>query len=537
MKTNKIIAIILVCTLLACSLVVAALVYQPPPQTQADIAAPPPPPMPQAPEPEDEPEEEAVQEPRTGVIIASMTETPSVAPARHTALVGHFKNIMTHNGLFRVHDNDLTPVPDLVRDWAALSDTEFEFVLHEGIRFHNGQELTAYDVAASLEYVRTFPYQTAVHLSIDSWEVIDRHTILIDTGTPTAMLFNDLAHHGNFIMPRSLIESGHNFALAPIGSGPFVFENWTRGDSLDFSAFAHYFDRSRAPMIEYVHWRIMPEGASRTIALETGEVDYIVDVAFPDIPRLQSNPNITVMERPGATFSYFIMNNDRPQFENIYVRRAIDMALNRDAMLSASLNDFGVSVWSTMPPMFEGSSQEGTRQFDPAGARALLAENNIDPRTLAFDMLAFDEAQRRRAEVAQANLADIGIPTTITMIDFSAWLTLTLGDNFEASFANFTANNLVGFMRNLMTIDFIDTQNRSRMRNEELSGLIEEAFSTVDEGARNAILHEASRMANEHIGFIGTNMNTVIRAFNSTLTVPELAANGFMFMNMMHWAE
>jgi len=472
-----------------------------------------------------------------GLTVAMMAETPSVAPARHTALIGHFFNVMTHNGLFRIHYEALEPVLDLAESMTAISDTLFEFRLHEGVLFHNGEELTAYDVAASLEYVRTHPEQRAVHGSVVGWEVIDRYTILIDTGTPNALAFTELAHHGNFIMPRSLIEAGHDFTVDPVGSGPFVFEDWRIGDSLTFSAFDQYFDEERAPRLTYAHFRIIPEGSSRSIALEAGEVDYIIDVAFPDIPRMEADPNITVQQLPGATFQYFIMNNDREPFDNIYVRRAIDMALDREAMVIASLDGFGVPMWETVPPMFPGASSEGIRSFDPEGARALLAEQGIEPGTINFEMLIFDEQQRRRAEVAQANLADIGMITTITQVDFATWLTLTVDDAFDTSFANFTASTLAGFMRNLMTIDFIDSQNRTRMRNEELSDLVAEALVTIDADAREALLYQASTIANEYVGFLGTNMNIVIRAFDSNLVAPELAANGFMFKNMMYWAQ
>jgi len=472
-----------------------------------------------------------------GITVASMAEPPSVAPARHSALIGSFMNAMTHNGLFRVDSETLNPVPDLVSEWSAISDTVFELRIHEGVMFHNGDEMTAYDIAASLEYVRTYPDQRVAHGSLTSWEVIDAYTLRLDTGEPNALLLNDLASHGNFIMPRSLIDSGHDFMAEPIGSGPFIFEEWRAGDYLRFRAFEEYFDAARFPRIEYVEWRIIPEGSSRTIALEVGEVDYLVDVAFPDVARMEGNDNITVQQISGATFQHFIMNNDRPQFSNIYARQAIDMALDREAMVEASLDGFGVPIWTSMPPILAGASTENTRSFGPDAARALLAEHNIDPASLDFEMLVFDEQQRRRAEVAQANLGEIGITTTILMIDFATWLTLTLGDTYDATFANFTTTNLVSFMRNTMSIDFIDSQNRSRMRNEEFTELVSEAIVTVNENERNAILEKASGIANQHAGILGINMNIVVRAFNSNLVAPELSANGAMHMNMMYWNE
>ena len=472
-----------------------------------------------------------------GLTVAINAETPSVTIARHSAVIGHWKNVLTHNGLFRSHPDGLDPIPDLITGFTAISDTLFDFYLRDDVFFHNGDKLTAYDVYASLHYVRTTPDQRAVHTSMVGWEVIDTYTIRIDTGVPNSLFFNDLAHQGNFVVPRGLIEAGHDFTSHPVGSGPFYFYEWRFGDSLTFNAFENYFDRERSPRIAYVHWRVIPEGSSRTIALETGEVNYVTHVAEPDVRRLQENPNITVLMRPGSTFQYMILNNERPQFENRYVRWAIDMALDREAMLIASLDGFGEPIWTTAPPMFRGVTTENTRSFDPDGARALLAEQGIDPATLGFELLAFDETQRRRAEVIQANLADIGIPITITMIEFAAWGDQTRLGDFEASLANFTAGTLQGFMRNLVGIEMIDVQNRSRIRYQELSDLVEEAIVTIDPDARVAILEEVVRRSNFHAGYIGTNMNAVIRAFDSRLVTPYLAPGGGMFFNMMYWNE
>ena len=491
----------------------------------------------QVPPPVTAPDTAQPQEPVSGrgVTLAIQAETPTVAPARHTALIGTFKNDLTHNGLFRIHYDTLEPIPDLVADWTALSDTQFEFKLHEGIMFHNMEEMTAYDIVASMFYVRTYPYARTWHGSVvDAW-VVDRYTFVLDTGEPNALLFFELAHQANYIMPMSLIEAGHDFALDPVGSGSFVFSDWSLGDSLTFTRFDYYFDAARTANIDYVHWRIIPEGASRTIALETGEVDYIVEVAFPDIPRLRDNPNITVFERPGLTYIYLLLNNEMPQFENIYVRHAIDMAIDKEAVVSAAVDGFGMPIWQSTPPAFAGSSTVGTRSFDPEAAMALLAREGIDPAELTFDMLVYSEEHRRRAEVVQSNLADLGITTTITMIDFAAWLS-TAGTT-DAAFGAFTANNLLTFMRSTMHVDSIPAPNRSRITNMELSGLIEQAIATVDSGARVAVLEEATRVSNEHSGFIPLHMNMLIRAFDSNLVAPEIAAGGAMHLNMVYWAQ
>ena len=468
----------------------------------------------------------------TGIVIAAQNEPNVIAPVGHAAVVSMNKNLMTHNGLFRIHYDTLEPIPDLVESWQALSDTSFEFKLREGVMFHTGEEMTADDVIASWTFARHF--QSAAHESIVDFYAAGRYTVRLDTGAPNAMLFFDLTNPANMIGPRSLIESGHNFNSIPIGTGPFVFEEWRRGNFMHFTAFEDYFDSQRSANIDYVIWRFIPEGASRTIALEIGEVDFNMDVAPADIERLRNNSDIEVVIRPGISHGHLLLNNDRPLFSDVYVRRAIGMAINKERMVSIGLGERAVPTWSQVPAIFIGATEEGSYSFDPEGARALFAQHNIDPASLAFNIIASNEERVRMAEVIQADLAEISITVTITMTDLGTTFARTSAGDFDAAFGGFTANSLLGYMRGIFHHELIDLTNRSRIRSQELSDLIDQAVAEVDTDARAAILHEAVVTANNYTGQIPTHMDMVVRAFGPNITVPEISANGSLSLNMMY---
>ena len=469
-----------------------------------------------------------------GLVIAVNQETPTVAPARHTAAVGHWKNDLTHNGLFR-STYDMRVVPSLVREYHAVTDTIWEFTLHEGILFHNMEEMTAYDVYASWHYVRTTPDGAASHASVVSIEVIDRYTFRLDTGVPNALVFVDLHFQANYIMPRSLIEAGNDFAANPVGSGPFVFEEWRPGDSLTFRRFDYFFDADRAPSVDYVHWRIIPEGTSRTIALETGEVNFNAHVAVPDLPRLREHPDIYVAEFPSLTMRWWLFNHEDPRFGNVNVRRALEMALDKESMVIAGYDGFGIPIWEQFPTAYAGVSSEGIRSFDPEAARELLAQEGIDPASLGFEVFIFTEEMRRQAEVAQANLADIGVPITISMMDFATWLDVTAQGQFEGAIGNFTASNVLSKIRSTMHRNFIGPQNRSRLDNSELSDWIDEIVATIDDNARLAQIYSLTTWANENPTWIPIHMAMQVRAFNSNIVAPELAPGGGLNINMIYW--
>jgi len=469
------------------------------------------------------------------ITLAIATETPSVAPARHISAVGSMKNLLTHNALFRMNYADLEPVPDLVVSYHAINDELWEFTLREGVMFHNGEEMTAYDVEASFHYARTFTYGRTAHLSAIDIEVVDRYTFRLHTDGPQASLLIDLTHQANMVMPKSLLDAGHDFNVDPIGSGPFVFEEWRSGDSLTFTAFDNYFDTDRAARMEVVNWRIIPEGASRTIALEMGEVDYIVEVAFPDIPRLEANPDVTLFYRTGIVFNFIILNNERPQFSNFYARKAINMAVDQELLVAAAFDGRAVPIREQLPPVFPGVVSDGVVPFDPEGARALLAEQGIDPESLAFEMLVSTEERRRMAEVVQAQMADIGIPTTITQLDHAANLAAETAGEHEAGFAQWGGSFLISTLRGVWHTEIGGRPNRSRIRNEEITNLIDLGSATLDENARIAVFEEMSRLTNEYVGNIPTHMNLLFRAFDANLSVPETSAAGCINLNMIYW--
>jgi len=471
------------------------------------------------------------------LIVATAHETPSIAPARHNAVAGTFINRMTHNGLFRICPVTLDPIPDLVASYVNISDTIWEFTIHEGVYFHNGEEMTAYDIHASFWHAREFPEAVISLASVYSSEVVDRYTIRVDTGTPNAMLLIDLAQQANFIQPKSLIDAGHDFTVTPVGSGPYQFLEWRTGEYLTFTAFDDYFDTERAPNIRDITWRIIPEGASRTIALETGEIDFIIEVATPDIPRMESDPGITVFRGMGTGHHFMILNNENPLFGDIHVRRAMDMAIDKESVVIAGLDGLATPTWHQVPMGFPGVSDEGLNSFDPEGAIALLAEHNINPSDISFDIIISDDQSRRIGEVIQANLADIGIAVDLSMMDLATRLAITATPDFYAAIASFNPNSLIMYVNGVYHSSNINASNRTRTNRAELDELIDRAIAETNEAARVQVFYELTRTLNYNTGQVPLFQVMVLRAFNSNLIAPELDANNNLNVNTMFWLD
>ena len=176
---------------------------------------------------------------------------------------------------------------DLAESYEMVSDTQWKFTLRSNAIFSDGTPVTAEDVAASLDALHESAVVGAKVAWLVSTEVVDDQTILINTDGPAATILLDLSNIG-FIVPAKLLQEGYNFNEAPVGSGPYTLKEWVRGDHLTFEANENYYFADQIPAIKTVVYRIIPEGISRTIALQNGEIDYLYDPQASDISTLQA---------------------------------------------------------------------------------------------------------------------------------------------------------------------------------------------------------------------------------------------------------
>lgn len=536
MKQKRILSLFLAGTMLVGALAACAPAAQQP-AAPADQASPTAPATSTAAEPTPPPS----GGPSGSLTFAMQGEPSTLAPARHNLVEGLHINGMTHEQLFGMHYADFSAVPRLVSDIEFISDTEFLLTLHEGIMFHHGREMTAEDVVGSLQWVRQFPEARGVHLSLEAEDIhyVSRYQFRLETRIPIATLFDDLAGTGNAIFPMDLVDAGHDFHTDPIGSGPFRFVEWNMGNSLSLTAFEDYFNPERAARIQDMHFRIIPEGASRTIAYEMGEIDFIIDVPFPDVRRLQDMPDTEVVMLPSPQWNMLHLNHQTPQFSNVHVRRALMMATNQEDIVLGAFDGFARPTRAQAPLVFPGTTAEGIIPYDPAGAAALLAEHGIDPADIGFEMLVSTEERRRIAEIMQAQFAEkLGIQTTVTMMDGGVWAERVLAGDYVAAMGQWASGWLISGWRNQVLGDIPGTPNRNHVNNLEMNALINQGISTVDFDARAAIFEEVSRMVNEYVVVIPTHITYTFRAFNSNLRAPEMAGlSTVMNFNMMYWAD
>ena len=469
------------------------------------------------------------------LVIATANETGSLTTNLHNATAGDYMNKLTHNSLFMLTES-MEVVPDLVESYEAISDTEWKFKLIEGVKFHNGAEMKAADVKASLMQAKDSPEVAQYAQSFTDIEVIDDYNFKIITDGPQAQLLNDLTHHGNAILPADLIESGHDFNKEPIGTGAYKLVEWKKGESVSFTANPDYF-KGEAP-IKNIIWKIIPEGSSRTMALESGEVDLIVEVETTDVSRLKDNSSITVYDQPSTGFNFMMINTEVHPFNNVDFRKAMCAAIDRNAIIQVALNGGGSPCYAQLPNCFPGASDEGATTYDPEQAKAHMAASGLNAADCGFSLICSDDTKLRAGQVIQSCLKEtLGVDIALESMDLATYLDKTASGDYHAAIGGYTSDTLLSLAKGIYHSSAINAANKTRTNDAKVDAYIDEMLATVDQAKQVEIATELAKYLNELCPQVPLYLKNNTRAYNANLQGFNCGASGGTYYYDMSWAK
>ncbi len=310
-------------------------------------------------------------------------------------------------------------LPGLAVSWERVDAVTWRFHLRKGVKFHNGDDFTWEDVAFTFErlknpevseFLATGNLVKSVHpVDGDPW------TIDIVTIRPVAWFVQNL--HQIFIMDKESTESRSRGEVAshPIGTGPYKFVEWVRGDHLTLVANEDYWGGT--PPVKEVIFKPIVDSFTRLAAIETGTVDIIQDIPLELFDRAKANPNLLIITRP-ARRGMFLGMKQTPEYpmHDIRVRKAIYMAINVQELIDKVMFGHASPAAQIADPPTVGYNPEIKRlPYDPEAAKKLLAEAGY-PNGFSVTLKAPTDRYPRDEETAEAiakQLAKIGIKVTV----------------------------------------------------------------------------------------------------------------------------
>ncbi|MFN2244852.1 MAG: ABC transporter substrate-binding protein, partial [Anaerolineae bacterium] len=411
-------------------------------------------------------------------------------------------------------DFDGNIVPGLALSWTIVDTATLEFVLREGVTFHNGEPFTADSVKFSVE--RMLAEEEAPNqgkfTAIDAVEVVDDYTVRLLLNRPDGTLFDSLTSRLAMLPPQYFEEVGaEGFAAAPVGTGPFSFVEWVPDDHVTLVANENYWDGSYKgkPMVDTVVFRPIPEAATRAAELEAGGVDIIQDV-LPD--QMDDLEEVGLVVIPDEAFQlqyiFFITDDETLPTYDVKVRQALNYAVDVDAIIENLLGGLGSRIASPIGPGYLGYNPDvEPYPYDPQMAKDLLAEAGYaDGFETTIDATATEKGDLIEAVIGY--LADVGVTATLQEFELGQfnqnWMDHTQSMLWAARWGN---------TPDPQSIELFASCNGwiTRYCNEDVTMHLEAARDTLDQDERAEHYAAASQLM--HDDPLAIYMNTAAQIY------------------------
>ncbi|KAB3538615.1 glutathione ABC transporter substrate-binding protein [Alkaliphilus pronyensis] len=399
--------------------------------------------------------------------------------------------------------------PSLAESWESIDDTTVEFKLKQGVKFHNGEELKASDVKFTI--LRALDSSHIGHIvgQIDGEkiEVIDDYTIRLSTKEPFAPLLAHLAHTAMAIMnEKAVTEGGEDYGQNPVGTGPFKFNNWVIGDSIELVKFDEY--HGEPAKLKKVTFRNIAENTTRTIELETGGIDIAYDIPPTDVSRVEENSDLVLQRAPSFSTSYIGFNAQKKPYDDVRVRQAINYAIDMASIIEAVYQGVGAPAKGPLGPnVFAGHQGLEEYGFNVEKAKELMADAGYAD---GFDTTIWTNENQQRmdiAEIVQNQLKAININTEVKVMEWGAYLEGTAAgehDMFILGWVTVTGDPDYGLYALFHSSQFGTGGNRTFWSNDRVDELLDAARVETDPSKREEYYLEAQEIIRDEAPWVFT---------------------------------
>ena len=313
--------------------------------------------------------------------------------------------------------------PDLAESWTISDDgLTYRFNLLHGVKYHDGTDFDASDVKFAFDRAMakdSVNPTKGIFKPVESVTVIDPYTVEIVLKNRDAFFLFNLAKGDASIVAAESVE---NNKTNPIGTGPFRFDSWTRGDRLKLTKSPDFRDADKVAL-ESVEYRFIADPAAASAALLAGELDAFPGFPAPEmLPQFEADPRFKVIVGSTEGEVILAMNNARPPFDNLKVRQAVSYAINRAEIIDGAMYGRATPIGSFYPP--HGTAYVDLLDYykhDTDKAKAMFKEAGVAGSTMTIRVPPFPYAMRS-AEIIQAELVAAGIDAKVENVEWGFWL-------------------------------------------------------------------------------------------------------------------
>jgi peptide/nickel transport system substrate-binding protein len=401
----------------------------------------------------------------------------------------------------------------------------------DGITFHDGKPVTADDVIFSINRILD-PKDPKVgaasigYIDTKKLKKMDDRTVRIGLKIPNSGFADDLGQYFNAIVPTGYDPKN------PIGTGPFKYKSFTPGQQSVFEKYPDYWESGK-PYVDTLTIIDFPENTARVNALLGGQVDVIDNLPAAQLASVKSNPNLRVLSSETGAWQPFTMRVDASPFDDVRVRQAFRLIVDREQMVQQVLSGQGSianDLYARYDPMY--ASDLPQRVQDLEQAKSLLKQAGREGLTVELVTADVFQGIPEAAQVFAQQAKGAGVNVKVRKVDSGTFY----GDNYlKWPFAqDFWASRV--YLSQVAQGDLPDSPfNETHWKDPKFLDLISQARAETDEAKRKDILHEAQKLQYDQGGYIIQYFSNIIDAYSAKLTGFVEAKSGFPFGN--YWLK
>lgn len=354
--------------------------------------------------------------------VALGTTLSQLDPARTTIGDEYIYVHLVFNGLSRI-DPDMTVKPDLAESWSASDDLKtWTFKLRQGVRFHDGRVLDEEDVVATMKHILDPATGSRASSNISMVQAVEATgplSVQFKLSIPYAGFPDIFADRQMRIVPRDKIAT---LSTNPVGTGPFMFKSWSPGDRMELVRNPDYFEAG-LPKLDGVTLRIIPEAAARIAALESNAIDILWSLPYEAVDKIKGSASLRVDSVSTPTWDGVILNNERPPFNDVRVRQALALTIDKQALVELSLFGQGEPTFSPIPPSHPYfNTSLPSAPPDIVKARKLMADAGYPNGVDVAMQVPQEREQRVRVGVSVRDMARAaGIRINVERVPFASY--------------------------------------------------------------------------------------------------------------------
>ncbi|AMJ63860.1 ABC transporter substrate-binding protein [Bosea sp. PAMC 26642] len=433
--------------------------------------------------------------------LAQTQDLVSLDPIATSDNASIFAQLLVFDTLLRPSKDATKLEPGLAESWQVSADgLTYSFKLREA-KFSDGTPVTAGDVAFSLKRAGSDASNwKRFFAGIDQIETPDDRTVVLKLKKVFTPLLNNLALFSSAILPQKAFEAASGtFFEKPIGSGPFTVAAWNKGQGLSLKKNANYWQAGK-PDLDGAELMVIPEGNSRVLKLQAGEIDAALEIPLNQMQGLSRAGTIKTAVANVLRSDFVLMNTKKKPFDDVRVRQALNYAIDKEGLVKALLYGAGKVSNSPMPPMAYADPDLKPYAHDIAKAKALLKEAGYaDGFKTSLLVHSGRPLHRQLGQALQSALAQIGVTAEIRLVEGGThWSTTKAGDyEMAVSYASsdtIDPDQMAGFL--IVNPERANAYH-TEWKSERVNELYEKERATNDGPERGAMFKEMVKLAHE----------------------------------------